>query len=166
MFCWRYVLSSIWYVVWWNMFLKTVVKWVFEWREVTKSAIYLKDIGPSGGIWRHRADWSVFNPLAQCTRKHIFQTSSQRQHQPQLQEYGMGYTGALSWSYCFSKVTNLVEWANKSCSPSTIQLNLNLSFHWQFHKIAFSTCSALRWVTHDVFTDQSDYPPNTFDFPE
>ena len=146
------------------MFLKKVVKWVFEWPDVTKSGIYLKDIGPSGGIWRHRADWSVFNPLARRPRKHIFQTSSQRMYINRILRRiwdGIKLNLLLLKSYIF--------WANQCCSLSmfcNIQLNLNISFNCQFHKTAFSTCSTLRWVTHDVFTDQSDYHPNTFDFPE
>ena len=104
------VLWNIKYLVpcgWIYFWRKQVVKRVFKWPDVTKRAIYLKDIGSSGqywamrslsgehpesirGIWRHRADWSVFNPLARRPRKHIFQTSSQRTSTASSEEYGMG----------------------------------------------------------------------------
>ena len=142
---------------------------MFKWPDVTKRAIYLKDIGSSEqyrairsvsgehpeSIWGHLETSSGLkcfqSPRGTATKTNISNIQSTRVNCSLKRLWAGICTRTQSWRILFVKsyvflwelisVSNLVEFESFLPLPT---------------KTAFNTCSTFRWVTHDVFTNQSD----------
>ena len=142
------------------------VKWVFKWPDVTKRAIYLKDIGSSEqyrairsvsgehpeSIWGHLETSSGLkcfqSPRGTPTKTNISNIQSTRVNCSLKRIWTLTQSWRLLFVKSFVFLWELISVSNSVEFESFLPLPT---------KTAFNTCSTFRWVTHDVFTDLSRY---------